>query len=83
MAESRWTKAHAEHRGKEMADQQARVAARNKNIVECYIKIPKILVTSKQKEQSVKFWQSEWTEKTKGAITKELFPKEWISYNLE
>jgi len=30
---------------------------------------------SEQKEQSVKWWQREWTETTTGAITKALFPK--------
>jgi len=30
---------------------------------------------SEQKEQSVKWWQREWTETTKGAITKAFFPK--------
>jgi len=49
--------------------------ARNKNIEECYIKIPKSVVMSEQKEQSVKWWQREWTEATKGAITKAFFPK--------
>ena len=48
--EFRWIKAH---RGNEMADQQAKEAARNKNIGECYIKIPKSVVMSEQKEQSV------------------------------
>jgi len=29
---------------------------------------------SEQKEHSVKWWQREWTETTKGAITKAIFP---------
>jgi len=51
-----------------MADQQAKEAARNKKIEECYKKIPKSVVMSEQKEQSVKWWQREWTETTKSAI---------------
>ena len=58
-----------------MADQQAKEAARNKNIEKCYIKIPKSVVRSEQKDHSVKWWQREWTETTKGAITKAFFPK--------
>ena len=58
-----------------MANQKAKEAARNKNIEECYIKIPKSVVMSEQKEQSVKWWQREWTETSKGAITKAFFHK--------
>jgi len=58
-----------------MADQQAKEATRNKNIEEYYIKIPKSVVMSEQKERSVNWWQREWTETTKGAITKAFFPK--------
>jgi len=47
----------------------------SRNTEECYIKIPKSVVMSEQNEQSVKWWQREWTETTKGAITKAFFPK--------
>jgi len=49
--EFRWIKTHAGHQGNEMADQQVKEAARNKNIEECYIKIPKSVVMSEQKNK--------------------------------
>jgi len=54
MLEFRWVKVHEAHQGNEMADQQAKEAARDKYIEVCYIKLPKSLVMSNQKEQSVK-----------------------------
>ena len=74
-AEFKWEKSHAGHRGNEMADQDVKEAERNKNIEECYIKIPKSVLMIEQKEQSGKWRQREWTEKTNGAITKAFFPK--------
>ena len=58
-----------------MADQQAKEAANNKDIEERYTKIPKSVVISEIQEQSLKRWQREWMETTKGAITKAFFPK--------
>jgi len=53
-----------------MADKQAKEAANNKDIDECYLNIPKSVVKSEIQEQSVKGWQREWMETTKGAIKK-------------
>jgi hypothetical protein len=40
-----------------MADQMAKEAAYNKNIEECYTKLPKIALLCSLKEQSVQQWQ--------------------------
>ena len=69
-----WIKAHAGHRGNEMADQLAKEAANNKNIEQCYTKIPKSAALCELKEQSVQQWQNEWERPSKGAITKCFFP---------
>ena len=68
-------KAHAGHHGNELADQLAKEAATNNDIVEWYNKNPKSRVKSELSENSVKMWQSEWDSTTKGAITKLYFHK--------
>jgi hypothetical protein len=69
-----WIKAHAGHRGNELADQLAKVATNNKNIEETYTRIPKSEIKNELKRNSIRQWQSEWENTTKGAITKLCFP---------
>ena len=51
------------------------VQANNKNIEESYTKIPKSAILNELKENSIKEWQSEWENTTKGETTKFFFPK--------
>ena len=61
--------------GNETADQLAKEAANNKNIEESYTEIPKSAILNELKENSIKQWQSEWENTTKGATTKLFFLK--------
>jgi hypothetical protein len=70
-----WIKAHAGHHGNELADQTAKDAATNSDINECYTRNPKSTVRQELRDYSATKWQSEWDITTKGAITKNFFPK--------
>jgi len=71
--EFRWIKPHAGLGLNELAVQRAKVAARKKNFEECYKNITKCVVMSEQSEEYVKWWQTEWTEKSIVVITKHSF----------
>jgi len=69
-----WVKAHAEIQGNEIADTLAKEAETNADTIECYKKVPKIVVLSELGGINTEKWQREWDQTTKGAITKEYFP---------
>ena len=69
-----WVKAHIGIQGNETADRLAKEAAESRNIMECYSKNPKSLITSELKSKSEQKWQREWDQTTKGAITKSFLP---------
>jgi len=69
-----WVKAHAGILGNELADTLAKKAATNESLTENYIRIPKSVVKGELEEESVRKWQRNWTQTTKGGITKEHFP---------
>jgi len=62
----------------------AKEAAANKNIKESYKRIPKMLIIKELEDDGVKKWQTEWTNSTKGKITKDFFPdvKERLNMNI-
>jgi len=60
--------------GNELADTLAKKAATNESLTEDYKRIPKSVVKRELEEESVRKWQRNWTQTTKGSITKEYFP---------
>jgi len=58
--------------GNEIADNLAKEATKNKEII--YNKIPKGQIAQQVKQQSIEKWQTQWEETTKGSTTKQFFP---------
>jgi hypothetical protein len=65
-------KAHVGLYGNETADRLLEEATQNYYVT--YSRIPKSAIKKETKGESIRKWQSEWEETTKGAITKEFFP---------
>ena len=58
--------------GNEISDRLANEATRN--YYATYSRIPTIAAKKDTRKVSIRIWQSQWEETTKGAITKEFFP---------
>jgi len=69
-----WIKAHAGILGNELADTLVEKATSNESLTEDYNGIPKSVLMREIEEESVKKWQRNWTQTTKGSITKEYLP---------
>jgi hypothetical protein len=70
--EFKWVKAHVGMYGNEIADRLAKEATKNQH--ETYSRLPKCAIIRENRQQSIRKWQSQWEETTKGAVTKEFFP---------
>jgi len=69
-----WVKAHSEILENELANTLAKKTTSTESLTEDYNRIPKNVLTREIEEESVKKWQRNWTQTTKGSITKEYFP---------
>jgi transcriptional accessory protein Tex/SPT6 len=58
--------------GNEIADRLAKEATQKHDVT--YRRIPKSAIKKNTRKESIRKWQRQWKETTKGAITKEFFP---------
>ena len=65
-------KAHGVIFGNEIADRLAKEATQNNEVT--YRRIPKSAIKRDIRKESIRKWQRQWEDTTKGAITKEFFP---------
>jgi hypothetical protein len=65
-------KAHAGIFGNEIAYRLAKEATKNHYVT--YSRIPRSAIIKVTQKESIRKWQRQWEETTKGAITKEFFP---------
>ena len=66
----RWVEADAGVIGNELAVKLAQEAEANNNITESYKRIPKRVLIKELEDDSVKKWQRDWTNSTKGKMKK-------------
>jgi hypothetical protein len=69
-----WIKAHAGNQGNELANNLAKEAANDRDMPECYNRLPQSSVRRELREYSITRWQNEWDATSKGAMTKSFFP---------
>ena len=67
-----WVKAHAGIYGNKTADQLAKEATQSQYVT--YSRIAISAIKKDVRKESIRRWESQWEETTKGAITKEFFP---------
>ena len=69
-----WVKAHVGRKGNEMADRLAKKAATEHIGEIIYDKTPRETIITERKLKGLAKWQEQWTDSTKGAVSKLFFP---------